>query len=526
MADRTIGDLPAASQLLTADLIPIEQGGNAKSISGQILANYAREKAQQAAGGYAANAAQSAADAAASAAEAAAWSEHPPYIGSNGNWWVYNTTTKRFVDSGVDASITVDIEDITMLATDASPYVTNTGTNTDPIFHLFIPRGATGLTGDTGNGISSAVLNADYTLTITFTDGTSYTTPSIRGVKGDTGNGITSIAKTGTSGLTDTYTITFDDSTTTTFTVTNGAKGDTGNGISGIALTTTAGLVDTYTISYTDGTSDTFTVTNGANGVSPSVEVSSITGGHSVEITDAEHPTGQTFNVMDGDDGVSPSVTVTAITGGHRVSVTDASGTQTFDVLDGLGSGDMVSTTYDPNGAVATAGGIPAYVESQLPSVPSAATETPSMDGTAAVGSGTKWAREDHVHPTDTSRQPVTLSSAITVGGVSKTTVEDALAAINTLADSKQDQVVFRTVTLTAANWVNNQQTVTVTGISATETDQLIQPVPATASLGEYTSCGILATGQEANSLTFTCSDVPTNNLTVYVVLTELEAAT
>jgi len=42
-----------------------------------------------------------------------------------------------------------------------------------------------------GNGIASAVLNADYTLTLTFTDGTSYTTPSIRGEKGekgDTGN--------------------------------------------------------------------------------------------------------------------------------------------------------------------------------------------------------------------------------------------------------------------------------------------------------------------------------------------------
>ena len=41
------------------------------------------------------------------------------------------------------------------------------------------------LKGDKGNGISSAVLNNDYTLTLTFTDGTSYTTPSIRGEKGE-----------------------------------------------------------------------------------------------------------------------------------------------------------------------------------------------------------------------------------------------------------------------------------------------------------------------------------------------------
>lgn len=41
--------------------------------------------------------------------------------------------------------------------------------------------------------------------------------------------GIQTIAKTGTSGLVDTYTITYADTTTSTFTVTNGAKGDTGD---------------------------------------------------------------------------------------------------------------------------------------------------------------------------------------------------------------------------------------------------------------------------------------------------------
>ena len=41
--------------------------------------------------------------------------------------------------------------------------------------------------GETGNGIASAVLNDDYTLTLTFTDGTSYTTSSIRGEQGPQG---------------------------------------------------------------------------------------------------------------------------------------------------------------------------------------------------------------------------------------------------------------------------------------------------------------------------------------------------
>lgn len=48
-------------------------------------------------------------------------------------------------------------------------------------------QGEKGDTGDTGNGIASVVLNADYTLTIDFTDGTSYTTTSIRGAQGEQG---------------------------------------------------------------------------------------------------------------------------------------------------------------------------------------------------------------------------------------------------------------------------------------------------------------------------------------------------
>lgn len=74
------------------------------------------------------------------------------------------------------------------------------------------------------------------------------------------GIGITSIAKTGTSVLTDTYTITYTDGTTDTFTVTNG------KGITSIAKTATSGLVDTYTITYNDGTTTTFDVTNGQDG--------------------------------------------------------------------------------------------------------------------------------------------------------------------------------------------------------------------------------------------------------------------
>ena len=74
---------------------------------------------------------------------AESYTAHPPYIGANGNWYVWSITQSKYIDSGVDASITVNIADVTLLEPGAQPYVTNTGTNTDPIFHLFLPRSTT-----------------------------------------------------------------------------------------------------------------------------------------------------------------------------------------------------------------------------------------------------------------------------------------------------------------------------------------------------------------------------------------------
>lgn len=153
--------------------------------------------------------------------------------------------------------------------------------------------------------IDRAVLNADYTLTIYYSDGTSDTVGPIRGA---TGNGIQSISKTETSGLVDTYTITYTDGNTTTFTVTNGAKGDTGNGIQSIVKTSSSGsnpVVDTYTITYTNGQTTTFTVTNGLKGDAgnsiASIELTSTSGyvkTYTITFTDG---TTTTFDVTDGE---------------------------------------------------------------------------------------------------------------------------------------------------------------------------------------------------------------------------------
>lgn len=56
------------------------------------------------------------------------------------------------------------------------------------------------------------------------------------------------------------------------------------------------------------------------------------------------------------------------------------------------------------------------------PTVPSASSTTPLMDGTAAVGTATTYARADHVHPTDTSRQ-ATLVSGTNIKTVNNTSL-------------------------------------------------------------------------------------------------------
>lgn len=80
-------------------------------------------------------------------------------------------------------------------------------------------------TDKTGNGIDNVIFNDDYTLTIIFTDGTSYKTPPIRGAKGDPGTGIASTILNNNYTLTISFT---DGSSYTTPSIRGaiGAKGD------------------------------------------------------------------------------------------------------------------------------------------------------------------------------------------------------------------------------------------------------------------------------------------------------------
>lgn len=180
--------------------------------------------------GYANDAERYASAASASADAAAAVAVRTPYVGENGNWFVWDAEENDFVDSGEKAQ---------------------------------------GDKGDTGNTGATPTISMTAT-----TDAIASPNPSV------------TVTKSGTDAA---------PSFAMAFTGLKGPKGDTGN--------------------------------TGPDGYSPAVTISTISGGHTVTITDKDHPSGQNFNVMDG-----------------------------------TGAGDMLSSTYDSTSAVANAGGIASYV--------------------------------------------------------------------------------------------------------------------------------------------------------------------
>ena len=85
--------------------------------------------------------------------------------------------------------------------------------------------------------------------------------------------------------------------------------------------------------------------------------------------------------------------------------------------------------------------------------IPVASTTTPLMNGTAAVGTGTTWARADHVHPTDTSLLPragVTDGSNAAAGQIG-----EVISALQTTGVALATGVASNLVaiTLTPGDW-------------------------------------------------------------------------
>lgn len=192
---------------------------------------------------------------------------------------------------------------------------------------------------------------------------------------------------------------------------------------------------------------------------------------------------------------------------------------------------------------------------------PGTGSSYPTMNGTRSLGSNAGYARVDHVHPKDTSKQDTLVSGtniktingtsllgsgdiSITNSGTSVPTANetaefDSSAKMNSTNMTSSEVTDFvesldisgggssvptfntATITLTTAGWSNNSQTVTVQGVTASN---IVIVNPAPASYDEYVVDNVRCTGQSANSLTFTCDFVPNEAITVSVIITSVTA--
>lgn len=103
-------------------------------------------------------------------------------------------------------------------------------------------------------------------------------------------------------------------------------------------------------------------------------------------------------------------------------------------------------------------------------------------------------------------------SVAIANGGTGATTPSAARTNIGAIGATS------RSITLNAASWASNSQTVTVSGVS---TSNIVIVSPSPDSFEAYGEAGVRCSAQANNSLTFTCSDTPSANLTVNVIILE-----
>lgn len=85
-------------------------------------------------------------------------------------------------------------------------------------------------------------------------------------------------------------------------------------------------------------------------------------------------------------------------------------------------------------------------------------------------------------------------------------------ATDGTVADSPAAQ----TVELTVLGWVADAQTVTATGVTASNI-VIVSPTPADQAA--YVAAGIICTAQGADSLTFTCDTTPIVAIDVQAVV-------
>ena len=171
------------------------------------------------------------------------------------------------------------------------------------------------------------------------------------------------------------------------------------------------------------------------------------------------------------------------------------------------------SLTYGYNGTnwikVETSGDIPVFT-SESPGLIKGST----VDGTVAAepdgtGSVNGW---DNVKTTLSNH-----TESIGTMQSSLSTVEGEVAGLSADLTTKNDKLEAVTISLTVEGWDSSAMTQTVAVHNVT-VDNIVWVSPAPASFDAYGDAGIRATAQGDGTITFTCTNVPTEVISVEVV--------
>lgn len=238
--------------------------------------------------------------------------------------------------------------------------------------------------------------------------------------------GIKNIEFTSKAGLVDTYTITYANDTTTTFTVTNGAKGDKGD---------TTYLYIRYSAKKPTNNADI--------GTTPDDWIGIYVGASPTAPTDYKEYLWQYVKGGKGDKG--DAITIISKNIGYQASTngTAIPAGSWFPNIPAVAQGSFLWTRTQIT--FSTGETITAYSVGRMgidgKGAPS--DELPHMDGKANPGVGENFARHDHVHPHDTSKQDTLMPGSISNELIANNAIsENKLnAALNKKINDKVDIV-------------------------------------------------------------------------------------